>query len=334
MSVADDGSNGLDANPENNLGTDVDTVIAAPDLGIAKTAWLDMVSVGDILSYTITVDNVGTRGASGITISDLLPANTGFISASDGGAESSPGTVTWPTFGLDSGARATRTLTVNIRRSGSPTETITNTVTVADDNTNGPDPTLENNTAIATTVTKPSFVYLPLVLRQYAIGPDLVVDSIGVVNGALEIVIKNQGQKPVELGLGFWVDLYINPHTVPTQVNQTWPMVATYGAAWGVGGGALPINPGQTRTLRLFDPYYVPAYSTLPAQLIPGDVLYVQVDSVNSMTTYGSVLENHELAGIAYNNISQSVMTDTLTISSSMALTNIAPPLQLLPERR
>jgi hypothetical protein len=48
-----------------------------------------------------------------------------------------------------------------------------------------------------------------------------------------------------------------------------------------------------------------------------GTVIYVQVDSANTQTNYGAVLENHEITGLAYNNIAHTtfiagVMGETL----------------------
>jgi hypothetical protein len=37
--------------------------------------------------------------------------------------------------------------------------------------------------------------------------------------------------------------------------------------------------------------------------------VYVQVDSRNAQTTYGGVLETHEIFGEAYNNISSAIST-------------------------
>jgi hypothetical protein len=34
-----------------------------------------------------------------------------------------------------------------------------------------------------------------------------------------------------------------------------------------------------------------------------GTIIYVQVDSANTLTNFGAVLENHEITGGAYNNI-------------------------------
>jgi hypothetical protein len=143
-------------------------------------------------------------------------------------------------------------------------------------------------------------VALPLVVRAAGL-PDLVVESITTTGGTLQIVIRNQGEAPVTNT--FWVDLYINPTTAPTAVNQIWQTQGGTGAVWGITGAALPIPAGATRTLTIGDAYYQATRSSPTIAITPGAALYVQVDSANTNTTYGGVLETHESEGEAYNNI-------------------------------
>src|SRR6185295_8523010 len=104
----------------------------------------------DETTYTLTIDNFAPQAATGVAVTDTLPPHTTFVSASDGGAVSGGigGVVTWPPFTLDSGARATRTLTVRVVNTVPPgVDSLTNTASVADDGSHGPDPTPGNNTA-------------------------------------------------------------------------------------------------------------------------------------------------------------------------------------------
>ena len=56
-----------------------------PELDIAKTSATDQAEIGTVLSYTLTITNTGGP-ATGVTISDTLPANTLFARADNGGA--------------------------------------------------------------------------------------------------------------------------------------------------------------------------------------------------------------------------------------------------------
>lgn len=144
--IADDGTKGNDPTPSNNSTTDVDTLTAAPDLQISKTDGQTIVTPGQLLTYTLTITNVGNQAATGVLIMDTLPANTSFVSASDSGSHLA-GVVTWPTFTLAGGnASVSRTVTVQVNNPiGAGVTAITNTAVVTDDGTNGADPTPGNN---------------------------------------------------------------------------------------------------------------------------------------------------------------------------------------------
>jgi uncharacterized repeat protein (TIGR01451 family) len=77
------------------------TVGAAPALTISKSAAASVVS-GQNLIYTLTYGNGGSGNATGVLISDALPAGTDFVSATGGGAFAS-GVVTWSIGTLNAG---------------------------------------------------------------------------------------------------------------------------------------------------------------------------------------------------------------------------------------
>jgi len=335
VSVGDDGTHGPDLNPADNTAIDVNVVGAMPDLVLDKTVNRATTYPTGLVVYTIRVENTGSQGATGISIIDTLPSSTNFVNASNGGYESTPGIVTWPAFTLNVGQQAVYTLSVRAA-SGLPEDyVLTNTATVSDDGTNGEDPTPGNNTDSASTTIKWPIIYLPLVLRRFAVGPDLIVDNVVIGNGTIAITIKNQGKLIVTDTLGFWVDLYINPSPAPTGVNQTWDPISPYGAAWGVDREALPIRPGESRTLYLYDIYYKYEWSRLPVALRAGDIIYVQVDSYNAATTYGVVLEDHEMSGTTYNNIVRLIVETYTPLNPVLGMQNapVSPDAAILPER-
>ena len=129
-------------------------VHAAPDLSIHKDDGVSAVSPGDVLTYTLVLSNAGSQGATGVVVTDVLPAVTGYLGASSGGAETSPGsgTVTWPPVDLLAGTTVTRTVSVLVGDPLPPgVDAITNTALVADDGTNGPDPDVRDNVYTLTT---------------------------------------------------------------------------------------------------------------------------------------------------------------------------------------
>jgi uncharacterized repeat protein (TIGR01451 family)/CSLREA domain-containing protein len=101
----------------------------AADLSIVKTTTATGVAPGGTISYTITVMNNGPQAATAATVTDLLPPNTTFNSATASqGSCAGTATVTCNLGGLANGGSATITLVVNVTaNSGS----ISNTASVA-----------------------------------------------------------------------------------------------------------------------------------------------------------------------------------------------------------
>jgi uncharacterized repeat protein (TIGR01451 family) len=122
---------------------------AATDLGITKADSPDPVVEGDNLTYTITVSNtaVGAADAAGVTVTDTLPSQVDFVSASTGCTHKG-GLVTCDLGTLTANNTATVTIVVKTKRDG----TISNTATVSH---NAADSNAQNNSATeSTTVSK------------------------------------------------------------------------------------------------------------------------------------------------------------------------------------
>ena len=171
----------------------------------------------------------------------------------------------------------------------------------------------------------PATVYLPVVTQDHLRAPDLIVDEIRADAGTVEVVIRNRGNAPVVDA--FWVDLYVNPNPAPTGVNQVWEDLASQGLVWGVEGGALPLMPDDSLTLRVGDAYFWESYSRVRWPLAQGTVLYAQVDSTDADTTYGGVLENHEIQGGFYNNIDVATVGQ-LNVAHGVVASSQAPDLR------
>jgi hypothetical protein len=161
-------------------------------------------------------------------------------------------------------------------------------------------------------------IFMPLMSKNTSPPlSDLVVGGITASGSNVEIIIRNAGTQAVTDP--FWVDLYINPATAPTRVNQVWSDVGTRGAAWGVVGSALPLEPGEILTLSVGDAYYRPPNSNPGGPIVAGTPLYAQVDSYNPGSSFGVVLETHERDAGPYNNILRATAT-------SAALARYTPP--------
>lgn len=84
-----------------------------PTIGL--TATVDNASIGNggILTYTLTATNRSVAPITNVVITNPLPANTVFVSASDGGTLAG-GVVTFPAVSLGKGEQAVRTFKVRV----------------------------------------------------------------------------------------------------------------------------------------------------------------------------------------------------------------------------
>ncbi len=160
-----------------------------------------------------------------------------------------------------------------------------------------------------------AYVYLPRIVKNHVLGPDLVVEQVIATSISVQVVIRNQGSMPV-IDM-FWVDFYVDPNPAPTHVNQAWSDLGSEGLVWGIPH---PMAAGEAITLTVGDIYYRPDYSYISWPLSTGTSVYAQVDSVNLDTTYGAVLEAHEIGGGTYNNISEQVLSTATFRDESAAV--------------
>jgi uncharacterized repeat protein (TIGR01451 family) len=90
----------------------VDAVLV-PVLTVTKSVGKVSAAPGDTLVYTLTYQNTGNGRATGVTVTDVLPDHTTFVSASGGGVPTA-GTVAWPVGDVPAGTTASVMLTVRI----------------------------------------------------------------------------------------------------------------------------------------------------------------------------------------------------------------------------
>ena len=132
-----------DYNLVNNTANASTTISAASDMSITKTGPATA-NQGDTITYTLTAKNNGPSPATTIVVTDTLPSQVSFSSAS-AGCSFSAGTVTCTAASLAVNATAVFTVSVIAQTVGSAV----NTAVVSASQT---DPTAANNTSSVTTV--------------------------------------------------------------------------------------------------------------------------------------------------------------------------------------
>ncbi|MEM1177831.1 MAG: hypothetical protein AAGM22_05775 [Acidobacteriota bacterium] len=156
-SIADDGTNGPDQDPSNNDDSDQTPVNAAPDLAIVKDDGGASVGPGDPITFTLNYQNAGTQAATGVVITETVPANT--TSGTNPGWEVAPagsgvacdvqpaGTTCVFTVGaLAAGGGGSTIFTVIVdAQLPDGVIDIANSASISDDGANGPDEDPGNN---------------------------------------------------------------------------------------------------------------------------------------------------------------------------------------------
>lgn len=188
-------------------------------------------SVGDVVTFKITVANNGPSPATSVALTTALPAGVTFVSATPGQGAYDKETGTWNVGTVYPGGPITLSVKVKVLE---PTEQI---VTAAIANSDMPDPNVENNSA-SKTIT-PALAGLRL--SKTASSSTLVVGSTVVFT----ISVKNTGPGTSRaiviqdtLGSGFtFVKGRVPTHGVFTPGTRSWKI------------GALPT--GTTATLKI-----------------------------------------------------------------------------------
>jgi uncharacterized repeat protein (TIGR01451 family) len=143
-----------DPNPADNSATDTDTLSPTADLALTKTlTTTGTIHVGDNVVFALTVTNNGPSSATGVTVTDTLPAGLTYVSNDCGASFASP-TLTWSVGALAATASATCNLTVTVTQPG----TITNTATAT---SNEGDATPANNTGQGAVTGQQSVIEVP-----------------------------------------------------------------------------------------------------------------------------------------------------------------------------
>ncbi|NNF61142.1 MAG: DUF11 domain-containing protein, partial [Gammaproteobacteria bacterium] len=169
------------------------------DVSVSKLVDNNNPQVGQNVVFTLTAANAGPDAASGVEITDALPAGYTFVSAVGDGTYTS-GTGLWDIGAIASGGSATIDITATVNATGP----YTNTATITGANEIDPDPT--NNSDSNT----PVIDLLPSASADTntateggadATGDVLANDTLG--DGPTTVTAADQGGTPITLGSPF-----------------------------------------------------------------------------------------------------------------------------------
>ncbi|HYE64248.1 MAG TPA: Calx-beta domain-containing protein, partial [Pyrinomonadaceae bacterium] len=149
------------------------------DLSVMMADSPDPVTAGNFITYTITVANNGPDNATGVTLSDTLPAGSSFVSAS-AGCSASSGVVTCSLGSIANGANKVTTITATAPiTSGMISNTVSVSGTEADPDTGN------NTTTESTAVSAAACVAPPTGMISWLPADGNTNDIIGPNNGTL-----------------------------------------------------------------------------------------------------------------------------------------------------
>ncbi len=161
-------------------------VTAANDLSLTLVDSPDLVIAGDNLTYTLTVANSGPAAATGVKVTDPLPAGVTLVSvvSTVGTCVNTGGVITCELGALAGGASASFTIVVGTTVTG----TLTNTATATRD---GTDTFLPNNTVTAvTTVNFPAIIINDVTVTE---------GNTGTTNAVFTLRLSAPSTRPVSV---------------------------------------------------------------------------------------------------------------------------------------
>jgi len=153
-------------------------VVSPPDVALQLTAPAS-VPLGALITNTIVLTNAGPGVALSLVITDALPANVKFVSATGGGTtNANAGQVVWSSFNLAANTSTNLTLVLNPTAGGN----VVNSATVSGSIT---DPNPANNTGSALTAVTTTIIpgVSPRIGTFSLTGGNVVIGGTNGVNG-------------------------------------------------------------------------------------------------------------------------------------------------------
>ena len=203
------------------------------DIGVTKSVDNPTPNFGTNVTFTVTATNSGPSNATGVQVTDLLPAGLTFVSATpSAGTAYNPGTGIWNIGALGNGATATLAIVATVNTTAPTTNTATKTLEVQ------PDVVAPNNTASAS-ITPRAVADIAVGKTASNLTPDFgtnVMFTVTAINNGPNAATGLQVTDLLPAGLAF--------------VSATTSGATTYNSGTGVWNiGPLANGTGATLTI-------------------------------------------------------------------------------------
>lgn len=148
--ISDDGTNGSDPTPADNIGSDFTPLNAVPDLSLTKSDSSGLTTPGASVVYALTAANNGTQDATGVVLTETVPVGTtfDFNNSSVGWIDIGGGDYQFTIGNLAAGSSSSVSFAVIVTDPAAAGQNdIVNNASITDDGTNGSDPNPGDNSA-------------------------------------------------------------------------------------------------------------------------------------------------------------------------------------------
>lgn len=180
----------VDSTPANNVESEDDQASVSfrtpvADLSLTKSVNNDAPNVGDVVSFTVVLQNTGPDNATGVAVTDLLPASLQFNSSSLSAGVYDPSTGIWDLGVVQSGQSATLSINATVLTQGQTINTARVTASDQADPDSTPGNNVESEDDQASASLTPPVVDLSLTKTASAARPslgELVTFTVTVTN--------------------------------------------------------------------------------------------------------------------------------------------------------
>lgn len=280
-----------DPDPSNNSATATETP-QYTDLKVTKTVSDPAPNVGDDVTFTIIVENLGANQATNVLIEDSLPAGLTYLSSSGG---YNPGTGVWTVGTVDVGPANAKTLSIiaTVAASGSFTNEAEVSTTSPPDQY---DPDKTNNKGRATVITREADL---LVTKTVDDATPNVGDLI-----TFTVTVRNDGPDTANN-----VEITDSFPTTGLQLLKGLPSQGTFDAGTGIWTvGTIDVGAANEQTLTIEARVLAPAVDTIPpTQTNVAEVTKVDEHDPNPLNNRGQVSETPQYADLAITKVTTNV---------------------------